>query len=73
MKIENFIIKCFIDSWEILYLKKIKSKIIAQKLLKVAATDMRYFAGWKFSRSLLVTTSSHQVRIVLSKQVGYLF
>ena len=48
--------------------------------LKSAATDIRYFARRKFSRSLvhnnfeLDMTSSFQVRIhILSRKVGYLF
>ena len=48
--------------------------------LKSAATDIKYFARRKFSRSLvhnnfeLDMTSSFQVRIhILSRKVGYLF
>ena len=41
-----------------LYLQKIESKINAQKLIKVAGAELRYFARRKFSRSLLDTTTS---------------
>ena len=50
-------------------------------ILQIAATDMRYFARSKFSKSLVYTSDfswiwqvSFQARVcILSKEVGYLF